>query len=138
MTGSIATIIETVAAYYELTPAILRGPVRLRRYARPRQVAMFLAREGTSKSLPEIARAFGDRHHTTCMHAIKKVRRLLSLDDDVLRDVLVLRMALAPKPPAPDAPARATWRCEACKYPGNLTHWIECGRCGEWRKGRAA
>jgi chromosomal replication initiation ATPase DnaA len=57
---------------------------RSRKIARPRQVAMYLARELTTRSLPEIGRAFGDRHHTTVMAAIDRVTGLMS-EDEVFR-----------------------------------------------------
>lgn len=111
---TIATIIDTVAAYYELTPALLCGPDRRRRFARPRQIAMFIAREATAKSLPQIAIAFGARHHTTAMASVRHIQALLLRDDDVARDVTVLRarlpatvVAIIPVPAVP-------WVCTHC------------------------
>lgn len=78
-----------VAEYYNLRLSELLSARRARNIARPRQVAMFLAKRLTARSLPEIGRKFGGRDHTTVMHAVKKVddlRRTDSrLDDDISR-----------------------------------------------------
>ena len=62
--------------------------------ARPRQVAMFLAKTLTSKSLPEIGRRFGGRDHTTVIHAVKKIEDLKSIDNQIAEDVELLRRML--------------------------------------------
>jgi chromosomal replication initiator protein len=68
---------------------------RDRGVARPRQVAMYLARELTPMSLPCIGRLFGKRDHTTVIHAIKTVERLIATDTEFAADVAVLREELA-------------------------------------------
>ena len=70
------------------------GPKRLRTYARPRQIAMYLAKYLTSRSLPEIGRRFGGRDHTTVMHGVKRIEELKSKDGQVAEDVEILRRAL--------------------------------------------
>ncbi|MFB3149740.1 MAG: helix-turn-helix domain-containing protein, partial [Alphaproteobacteria bacterium] len=64
---------------------------RARAVARPRQVAMYLAKQLTSRSLPEIGRKFGGRDHTTVMHAVRRVEELRSGDSDFSEDVELLR-----------------------------------------------
>jgi len=68
---------------------------RARAVARPRQVAMFLAKSLTSRSLPEIGKKFGGRDHTTVMHAVKKVEELMASDHSFAEDIELLRRTLA-------------------------------------------
>ena len=70
------------------------GPKRVRTYARPRQVAMYLAKQLTSRSLPEIGRRFGGRDHTTVMHGVKRIEDLKVQDGQVAEDLEMLRRAL--------------------------------------------
>ena len=65
-----------------------------RAVARPRQVAMYLAKQLTSRSLPEIGRKFGGRDHTTVMHAVRKVEELKTIDSSFADDVELLRRML--------------------------------------------
>ncbi|HEY0205081.1 MAG TPA: helix-turn-helix domain-containing protein, partial [Acetobacteraceae bacterium] len=67
---------------------------RARAVARPRQVAMYLAKQLTSRSLPEIGRKFGNRDHTTVMHAVKVVAELIETDADFSERVELLRRML--------------------------------------------
>jgi chromosomal replication initiator protein len=67
---------------------------RARVVARPRQVAMYLAKQLTSRSLPEIGRKFGGRDHTTVMHAVKKIEELAAIDRALAEDVELLRRML--------------------------------------------
>jgi chromosomal replication initiator protein len=62
--------------------------------ARPRQVAMYLAKQLTSRSLPEIGRKFGNRDHTTVMHAVRKIEELRSTDSSMSEDIELLRRML--------------------------------------------
>ncbi|MBT3703340.1 MAG: chromosomal replication initiator protein DnaA, partial [Alphaproteobacteria bacterium] len=62
--------------------------------ARPRQVAMYLAKQLTSRSLPEIGRKFGGRDHTTVMHAVKKIDELRQDDNILSEDIDLLRRML--------------------------------------------
>ena len=67
---------------------------RARVVARPRQIAMFLSKNLTSKSLPEIGRKFGGRDHTTVIHAVKKIEELKLVDVQVADEVEILRRTL--------------------------------------------
>ena len=67
---------------------------RARAVARPRQVAMYLAKQLTSRSLPEIGRKFGNRDHTTVMHAVSRVTELMERDGTFAEDVELLRRLL--------------------------------------------
>jgi len=67
---------------------------RARAVARPRQVAMYLAKQLTSRSLPEIGRKFGGRDHTTVMHAVKKIDELRQDDNILSEDIDLLRRML--------------------------------------------
>jgi chromosomal replication initiator protein len=67
---------------------------RARAVARPRQIAMFLAKQLTSRSLPEIGRKFGNRDHTTVMHACSRVAELMQKDPALAEDVELLRRML--------------------------------------------
>ena len=77
---TIENIQKTVADYYKLRVAELLSKRRSRSVARPRQVAMALAKELTSQSLPEIGDAFGGRDHTTVLHACKRIKALRDID----------------------------------------------------------
>lgn len=85
-TVSVENIQKTVAEYYNIRLADLSGKSRSRSVARPRQVAMALAKELTSKSLPEIGKAFGGRDHTTVLHACRKVVELQEADEGIKED----------------------------------------------------
>lgn len=92
---SIENIQKTVAEYYKIRLADLSGKSRARSLARPRQIAMALAKELTSKSLPEIGRAFGGRDHTTVLHACKKVIELRDNDENINEDYKNLHRTLS-------------------------------------------
>jgi chromosomal replication initiator protein len=83
---SIGNIQKTVADYYQLRLGDLTSKRRTRSQARPRQVAMALAKELTEHSLPEIGDAFGGRDHTTVLHACRKVRELMDADAKLRED----------------------------------------------------
>lgn len=83
---SIDNIQRTVAEYYKIKLAELLSPKRNRSVARPRQVAMALAKELTSHSLPEIGEAFGGRDHTTVLHGCRKIVELRNSNTDVEED----------------------------------------------------
>lgn len=83
---SIENIQKTVAEYYKIKVSDLHSKRRNRSIARPRQVAMALAKELTNHSLPEIGDAFGGRDHTTVLHACRKVKELTGTDSDVKED----------------------------------------------------
>ena len=67
---------------------------RARAVARPRQVAMYLAKQLTTRSLPEIGRKFGGRDHTTVMHAVKRIEELRQMDASLAEDIDLLRRML--------------------------------------------
>jgi chromosomal replication initiator protein len=75
---TINNIQKTVAEYYKIRVSDLHAKSRSRQVARPRQVAMSLAKELTEHSLPEIGDAFGGRDHTTVLHACRKVNELVT------------------------------------------------------------
>jgi len=83
---SISNIQRTAAEYYNIKMADLLSKRRTRSVARPRQVAMALAKELTSHSLPEIGDAFGGRDHTTVLHACRKVVELKETNADIRED----------------------------------------------------
>ena len=87
---SIDNIQKTVADYYKIKVAEMYSKKRVRSLARPRQVAMALAKELTPMSLPEIGEAFGGRDHTTVLHACRKVQQLLEADQSIARDHALL------------------------------------------------
>lgn len=86
----VADIREAVCAHFGVTLRDILSARRARAIARPRQVAMFLARRLTTRSLPEIARQFGDRDHTTVMHACSTIERLKAQDPDIANSIVVL------------------------------------------------
>ncbi len=91
---TIDDIQKRVSEHYGIKSAEMSSARRSRIVARPRQVAMYLAKQLTSRSLPEIGRKFGGRDHTTVMHAIKKIEEL-SISDNVLqKDVDLLLKVL--------------------------------------------
>ena len=91
---TIDEIIRKVADHYNLRMSDLLSARRARQVARPRQVAMYLAKTLTSKSLPEIGRRFGGRDHTTVIHAVRKIEELKKTDNQIAEDVELLRRML--------------------------------------------
>ena len=91
---TIEDIQRRVAEHFNIKQADMQSPRRARQVARPRQVAMFLAKQLTTRSLPEIGRKFGGRDHTTVMHAVKKVEELCAADQGFAEDVDLLRRML--------------------------------------------
>ena len=83
---SIENIQRTVAEYYKIKVSEMYSKKRSRNVARPRQVAMALAKELTQLSLPNIGDAFGGRDHTTVLHACRKVALLRTTNSDITRD----------------------------------------------------
>lgn len=91
---TLENIQRTVAKYYNLKLTDLTGTRRSRSIARPRQVAMSLAKELTNHSLPEIGEAFGGRDHTTVIHACKKIEELREIEPKLSDDYNLLRHTL--------------------------------------------
>jgi chromosomal replication initiator protein len=91
---TIEEIQKKTAEFYKLDIRELHSARRARRVARPRQVAMFLARELTSRSLPDIGRRFGGRDHTTVLHACRRIEELCKSDPVFQQEVEFLRKVL--------------------------------------------
>ena len=91
---TIEEIIRKVADHYNLRMSDMISARRSRTISRPRQLAMFLAKNLTSKSLPEIGRRFGGRDHTTVIHAVKKIEELKNKDLQIAEEVEILRRML--------------------------------------------
>ena len=91
---TIEEIQKKVAEHFNIRMADMHSARRARAIARPRQVAMYLSKQLTSRSLPEIGRKFGGRDHTTVMHAVKKVEELRQSDVSFCEDVDLLRRML--------------------------------------------
>ena len=90
---TIDEIQKKVAEHFNISVKELQSSRRARTVARPRQVAMYLAKQLTSRSLPEIGRKF-DRDHTTVMHAVRKVEELIIEDQNLAEDIEILRRTL--------------------------------------------
>ncbi|MBT6116282.1 MAG: chromosomal replication initiator protein DnaA, partial [Rhodospirillaceae bacterium] len=91
---TIEEIQKRVAEHYNIRLSDMHSARRARAVARPRQIAMYLAKQLTTRSLPEIGRKFGGRDHTTVMHAVRKVDELRSTDSGFSEDVELLRRLL--------------------------------------------
>lgn len=89
-TISIPSIQKAVADYYKISVDNLRSRSNMRTVLVPRQVAMYLCKRLTKKSYPEIARQFGGKHHTTVIHSVEKINRLIDSDREL--DTLVKRL----------------------------------------------
>jgi len=85
---------QRVAAHYNIKLAEMSSPRRARSVARPRQVAMYLAKQLTTLSLPQIGKRFGNRDHTTVMHAVRKIEELKISDLSIAEDVELLKRQL--------------------------------------------
>jgi len=83
-----------VAAHFNLNIQELLSPRRSRSLARPRQIAMYLAKQHTTNSLPDIGRKFSNRDHTTVIHAVKKIDELIKKDNDIRQNVAELKKKL--------------------------------------------
>ncbi len=92
---TVENIQKTVAEYYKIRIGDLLSKRRSRSIARPRQVAMALAKELTNHSLPEIGDAFGGRDHTTVLHACRRVKELRESERRIGEDYLILLRTLA-------------------------------------------
>jgi len=90
------TIQKAAAEYYSIQFNDLLSPRRNLSVVRPRQMAMLLSKELTDRSLPEIARAFGRRDHTTVMHACRKIKELRETDPYIEHDYKTLLKILNP------------------------------------------
>lgn len=91
---TIEEIQRRVAQYYNIRLADMLSPRRARTVARPRQVAMYLSKQLTTRSLPEIGRKFGGRDHTTVIHAVRRIDELCKEDSGIEEDVDLLKRML--------------------------------------------
>jgi chromosomal replication initiator protein len=91
---SIDEIQKRVAEHYNIRSADMHSSRRAREIARPRQVAMYLCKQLTPRSLPEIGRKFGGRDHTTVIHAIRRIEELSRGDKTLAEDIVILTRML--------------------------------------------
>jgi chromosomal replication initiator protein len=91
---TIDEIQKRVAEHFNIRLGEMVSDRRARAVARPRQIAMYLAKQLTTRSLPEIGRKFGGRDHTTVMHAVRKIEELKQTDPALTEDVELLRRML--------------------------------------------
>ncbi|MGR3502087.1 chromosomal replication initiator protein DnaA [Pseudaestuariivita sp.] len=91
---TVEEIQRKVAEHFNIRLSDMIGPKRLRAFARPRQVAMWLCKKLTTRSLPEIGRRFGGRDHTTVMHGVKRIEELRISDPQIGEDIEILRRSL--------------------------------------------
>ncbi len=91
---TVEEIQRKVSEHYAIRLSDMIGPKRVRSIARPRQVAMYLAKHMTTRSLPEIGRRFGGRDHTTVMHGVKRIEELKGTDSQIADDLEMLRRTL--------------------------------------------
>ena len=91
---TVEEIQRRVSEHYNIRLSEMIGPRRVRTIARPRQIAMYLAKQLTSRSLPEIGRRFGGRDHTTVMHGVRRIEELRATDNQIAEDLELLRRSL--------------------------------------------
>jgi len=91
---SIGSIQNIVANYFNLKIEEMLSARRSRSLARPRQIAMYLAKQNTTNSLPEIGRKFSNRDHTTVIHAVKKIEELMKNDNEIKQNVMEIKKKL--------------------------------------------
>ena len=91
---SVENIQKTVADFYNIKVADMYSKKRPANIARPRQIAMYIAKELTQKSLPEIGELFGGRDHTTVLHAVRKIADERSRDSQLNHELHVLEQSL--------------------------------------------
>jgi len=91
---TVEEIQRKVSSHFNIRLSDMIGPRRQRVLARPRQVAMWLCKKLTNRSLPEIGRRFGGRDHTTVLHGIRKIDELRTIDSQIADDLELLRRSL--------------------------------------------
>jgi len=91
---TIEAIVKAVAEHFSMQPAQLKQKSNSHQITYPRQIAMYLVKDLTSASLPEIGRAFGGKHHTTVLHSIQKIDRLRQQDQVLNREIQSLSDSL--------------------------------------------
>ena len=92
--GSIETIQQAVAEYYQIKIADLKSPRRMRGFSHPRQIAMYLCKKHLKVSFPEIGHKFGGKDHTTVIHACRKIENLLGSDSNLQNDISILEQTI--------------------------------------------
>ena len=80
-------VIAVVSQYFGFSQDIIKGTRRHKSIAQARQIGMYLSRQHTTRSLPEIGRRFGNRDHTTIMHGVAKIKHLIRTDWEIAHDV---------------------------------------------------
>ena len=88
---NVENIQNMVASYFNLNIQEMLSPRRSRSLARPRQIAMYLAKQHTTNSLPDIGRKFSNRDHTTVIHAVKKIDELIKKDDGIRQSIIEIK-----------------------------------------------
>ena len=83
-----------VANYFNLNINEMLSQRRSRSLARPRQIAMYLAKQYTTNSLPDIGRKFSNRDHTTVIHAVKKIDELIKKDNEIKQNIIEIKKKL--------------------------------------------
>jgi chromosomal replication initiator protein len=91
-------VLQTVAEYYEVPVEALAGRARTKHIVQARQLAMYLAREETDASLPQIGEALGGRDHSTVVHGCARISELVAADTAVAQEVVAIRLLLAGRP----------------------------------------
>ena len=87
----VESIQNLVASYFNLNLQEMLSARRSRILARPRQIAMYLAKQHTSNSLPDIGRKFSNRDHTTVIHAVKKIEELIRKDNEIKQNIIEIK-----------------------------------------------
>ena len=85
---------NVVSNYFNIGLSDMLSQRRSRPLARPRQIAMYLAKKLTTRSLPEIGRRFANRDHTTVIHAVKTITRLSEQDDEMKKNIIKIKSLL--------------------------------------------
>ncbi len=88
---NVDSIINTVAGHFNLSIQEMLSHRRSRSLARPRQIAMYLSKQYTTNSLPDIGRKFSDRDHTTVIHAVKKIDELIEKDNEIKENIIEIK-----------------------------------------------
>ncbi|MEM6609208.1 MAG: chromosomal replication initiator protein DnaA [Pseudomonadota bacterium] len=91
---TIDEIMKKTCEHYNIRQSDMIGPSRARNVARPRQMAMYLCKKLTTRSLPEIGRKFGKRDHTTILHGVRRIEELMATDSQIADDAELLRRML--------------------------------------------
>ena len=91
---NVESIQNLVASHFNLNIKEMLSSRRSRSLARPRQIAMYLAKQHTTNSLPDIGRKFSNRDHTTVIHAVKKIEQLMKNDDEIRKNIFEIKKRL--------------------------------------------